>query len=142
MATADRFPGAGFSQVTARPRTLAVTAPAQPQRVSGGGFQIVSVDHDAGSGQWQVDFRAGDRLYRYHVDRSPNAHALQVCDGATWATISTGAQTPLAVESVLEHMAGLGIPYRTFRWGYESWYIGFVSGWCAAEEQGRAEVDF
>lgn len=106
------------------------------------GFQIVEVAHDPGPGLWMAEFRAGDRLYRYHADRSPRAHALQVCDGGQWHTISTGPQTPLAVESALENSAGLGWSFAMFRVAYEQWWTGYAAGWCDADNASRAGLDF
>ena len=60
----------------ARLRTIPTPAPAHCT-----GFQIREVHHDPGPGQWLVEFEAGGRLYRYHADRSPQAHALEVQDG-------------------------------------------------------------
>ena len=132
---AAQFPG-----TTARPNTMAIVARPQPQAVRGEGFAVRSVDHDTGSNAWAVDFQAGGRMYRYYTDHA--AQKLQVCDGAQFTTISTGPQTPLAVESVLQNMAGLGIPFGVFRAMYEQWFYGFVSGWCAADESSRAGLDF
>lgn len=134
-------PAAQFPGITARPNTMAIVTPAQPQQIRGNGYMIHSVDRsESAPGGFSVDFQAGGRMYRYYTDHS--AQRLQVCDGATWATISTGPQTPLAVESVLRNMAGIGITFQTFRHGYEQWYFGRVWGWTECDEQSRAGMDF
>jgi len=132
QAIAQVFPGV----YAAQPSTLATVT--QPQQVQGEGFQIHSVDRDGD--QWQVDFQAGGRMYRYrttHADQS-----LQVCDGAQFVEIATGPQTPVEVSNVLYSMAGLGIGFYSFRWGYEQWHAGRVSGWCECDEQSRAGICF
>ena len=117
--------------------TMATVIPA-PQQPSGDGFLLHSVDRDGD--RWQVDFQAGGRMYRYTT--TPADQSLQVCSGSRWATIAEGIQTPGEIAGVLYNMAGLGIGFYTFRWGYEQWYAGRVAGWCECDTQSRAGLDF
>lgn len=140
MATAERFPGAEFGEIVGAGGTLAQASPAQPQRAERQGLKFLSVEYDPGPARWAVDYQAGERLYRYRA--TPQGHSLAVCDGAQFATIARDEATAGAVESVLEMMAGLGWRFDQFRLAYEMWFVGYVSGWCAAESAGREGIAF